>query len=456
MAFTAVTPLRIAALIGRSLPSTPINNRRSAAVTRRVTRAQLIGIPENLRSNNLDPSPHEVLLAELRFSDPARLPALVQNSLNMLDDEFYTFIESKIADSADLEERDSLAALRDAITYLMQQMLDQAASSPVDVSSSEVPGAAPTADSSKEASANAATNSYDELIDSMLASYKREPNEEEREAALKTAVDINYHRIDLAMLERLSERIVGAGEEAPLLARIRDGISNAMNERVTTAMESVKQVLTAGSLVEMKKSVNALASQGKLDDAFTLLLQANLDEAKKAGAQQAAEIISGVLDYATDVKDTQVAPEIRLIRTLLRTEDEDVRMDTLTSHLQPGTAVALTDGTETTGSKVDGKKFVDALRTLIEEYGNVDEQFVLKLSKIGEESESVARKMFDMEGKDIEQYQHEAFHKRTVSVWDLEEYEHQETMEGRKASWEGKLGDIPKEMGFGPDGKLTV
>lgn len=449
MAFAPVTPLRLTSLIARPFPTPTTTRLKPAVSTRAVTRAQLIGVPDHLRSNNLEPSAHEVLLAELRFTDPARLPALIENSMQALNEDFYRYINSKIADSSDLEERETLGSLRDAITDIMKQMLDAAA---VDVPASDM-------DQPLDAEAQSAADalrSYDEFIDSLVLSFKKATSEEERQFAVKAAVNLNYHRIDLAMLERLSERIVSAGEESPVFARVRDVISDAMNERVTNAMESVKAVLSAGSMIAMKKQVNALASQGKLDDAFTLLLQANLDQATKAGATQAIDIISGILAFATEVKDMGAEPEVRLIRTLLRTEDEETRMDLLTDHLESGAPVALADGSSSSGTKIDGKKFVDALRKLIEEFGNVDEKFILKLSKIGEESEAVARKVFDMEGKDIEDYQNEAFHKRTVSVWDLEEYEHGETMEGRSAAWEGQLGSIPEQMGFDQDGKLSV
>lgn len=448
-AFTSTPTIQLTSFFGWNLCPSVTDVRPIARCATRAPRAQLIGIPDHLREN-IDPSPHEVLLAELRYTDPARLPALIESSLDMLDEDFYKFLEQKINESADLEERESLRALRDAITSLMGQMLD-AMSAQTKTAAQE--GGKEGPKSTPEDVANA---SYDELIDSFIKSYEGASNDTERIEAIRTSVDLNYHRIDLRMLERLSERIVSAGERAPILACVRDTISDTMNERVTLAMHRLKSVLSAGSSSNMRAAIDKLARQGGIDDAFILLLQANLDEARKAGATGAIDALSGILKHASQAQDMTVAPEIQLIRSLLRMNDSAARTALLMQSFEAGGAVMLPDGSRTEGQRVDGKKFVDALRKLIQEFGNVDEQFVLKLSKIGEESEAVARKIYDMEGKDVQELQEEAFHKRSVSVWDLEEYEHRETGEGRTAPWEGQLGSIPEKMGFGPDGKLSV
>jgi hypothetical protein len=161
-----------------------------------------------------------------------------------------------------------------------------------------------------------------------------------------------------------------------------------------------------------------------------------------------------VLDHAAMLKDARLSPEVRLIRRLLRTDDEEVRVDLLMTALKPNKGVMLADGTVTSGVRVNGKKFVQELRGLIEQYSNVEEAFAMRLSRLGEESEAVARKLFDMEEKDVKDLQEEAFHRRSVSVWDLEQVEMREEVEGRKASWEGRLGQVPS--GFDEHGKMAI
>lgn len=402
-------------------------------------------MPEGFGQNNLESDGHEILLAEMRFSDPSKLPVIVQNNLDQLDEEFYRFLQQKIDNSPDLEERETLRVLQSAITDVMKQLLD--AVPPEEAEAAMKDSQEPNINTST--SNEIAAASYDELIDEIKSA-----RDVSNPAALKTAVEASYQRIDLRLLERINERISFKGSDSEALIDLRNVISVVMNERIQAGTESVRTVLAAGDAIAMRKQIDTLARKGKLDDAFILLLQANLDQAKKANAQQAVEVLSLALNHAQSVKDVQLEPEVRLIRALLRTEDSEARTKMLMDSFKSRGSVTLVDGTVTSGIAVDGKKFVAALRKLIEEFGNVDEKFVLKLSSIGEESEAVARKLYDMEDKDVQDLQDEAFHKRTVSVWDLEKYEVEEEISGRTAGWEGRLGAIPE--GFGDDGKMQI
>lgn len=446
---TAVTVVRT------SRNTIPPANRRRSVIS--VPCAQLVGMPEGFgKGDQIESNEQEILLAELRFSDPDKLPGLIENSLDLLDDDFYAFIETKIKESTDIEERDTLRSLRDAITDVMTQILDAAAKAEKE---SATDSQASDSSATPSSSSDVAEATYDELIDTFLnartnASPDKDP--EGASAALKVSVEMNYHRIDMRMLERLTSRISAGDDQIEGLTAIRDTISVAMNQRVGSATESLKEVLSSGDMAAMRLKIDAFARKGKIDDAFILLLQANIEQAKNAGVQQAVDALTAVLDHAASTKETLLDPEIRLIRRLLRTEDAEARANMLIESLQSRGSVTLMDGSSTSGVAVDGKKFVIALRGLIEDFGNVDEKFVLKLSKIGEESEAVARKLYDMEDKDIQDFQNEAFHKRTVSIWDLEQVETHEVMEGREAPWEGRLGPIPEKMGFGEDGKMQV
>lgn len=443
MAFTGV-PTR---LPFRPAAPSPLCRTASTHVLPRRTRvtSQLVGMPEGF-GKSIEPDDNEVILAEMRFSDPSKLPMLVQNALPILDESFYTFLEEKINTSADIEERQTLRDLRDAITDIMKQLYDaQMKDASAESTAPEGAPDGPAIDVSA-GGADIADATYDELIDKLVAAGTG--------AELKTAVGASYDRVDMRLLERLSERVALGGSDASALAGVRDTINAVMKERVATATEALKTVLAAGDPVAMRKQIDLLARQGKVDDAFMLLLQANVEQAAKAGAEQAVKVMKMVLEHAMKVKEVGLDPEIKLIRSLIRTEDSETRVKMLMEGLKPRQTVTSIDGNPVTNVKVDGKKFVIALRKLIEEFGNVDEKFVLKLSQIGEESEAVARKLFDMEDKDVRDLQDEAFHKRSVSIWDLERIEVEEELEGRKAPWEGQLGEIP--AGFDPEGKMEI
>jgi hypothetical protein len=293
---------------------------------------------------------------------------------------------------------------------------------------------------------------YDAIINRFVGACA----EMDAERALAANVEVEYDSIDKRFLDRLNERAEGApdGADAAAFAAVKDAISEAMGKRVGEAAEKLKGVLTAGAPPEMNKALEMLAAQGKLDDAIVLLLQANIEQAKAAGMEPAVQVMSGVLSHASVLKEAKLSPEVRLIRRLLRAEDAEAREDLLMTALKPSKGVMLADGTVTTGVRVNGKKFVEELRSLIEQYSNVEEAFAMRLSQLGEESENVARKIFDMEEKDVKDLQEEAFHKRSVSVWDLEQVEMREEVEGRQAAWEGRLGNLP--AGFDEHGKMAI
>lgn len=56
-------------------------------------------------------------------------------------------------------------------------------------------------------------------------------------------------------------------------------------------------------------------------------------------------------------------------------------------------------GTEKPKQCVDGRRFVQSLRTLINDYGNIDDKFLNKVDAIAKESEIAARDIFGLEEK---------------------------------------------------------
>jgi hypothetical protein len=100
---------------------------------------------------------------------------------------------------------------------------------------------------------------------------------------------------------------------------------------------------------------------------------------------------------------------------------------------------------------VDGRRFVQALRQLISSFGNVDNKFLEKVDTIAKESEIAARDIFGLEEKDISTLQKEAFHQRSVSVWDLEALEEAYVKTGEKAPWQ-----YPSRAGWDENGNMVI
>eukprot|EP00172_Hildenbrandia_rubra_P001648 Plantae.Rhodophyta-Hildenbrandia_rubra.ctg22189.p1 GENE.Plantae.Rhodophyta-Hildenbrandia_rubra.ctg22189~~Plantae.Rhodophyta-Hildenbrandia_rubra.ctg22189.p1 ORF type:complete len:441 (+),score=135.67 Plantae.Rhodophyta-Hildenbrandia_rubra.ctg22189:70-1392(+) len=366
---------------------------------------------------------NDVLLGEMRYGEPDALPGIVEANIAKLRKEgeysFWTHVDSKIDEEEDLQEKETLGILKDAVRDLVDQIGDS-------LEKDGVVGKDEPLVTLKERVKDG--TGYVDLLNEFL---------EDGEEDLAVRVEQGYDKIDMQFLTVLEEEErKRSGNEREAVKKLKEEVVRVMARRMNLAGERVKNVFAAKGMVAMTAEMEKLGREGGIDDAFMLMLKANLDQAKKAKAEKFVTVLEEVVKRASAIKDRELSPEITLIRKLLRTEDEDARKRIIVEALKPRKKVMLVGGEMSSGVKTDGKLFVAALRKLIQEFGNVQEGFVEKLSKIGEESEAVARELFKLEGKDVNELQNEAFHKRSVSVWELERLELQETIEGRKAPWE--------------------
>jgi len=370
----------------------------------------------------------EIFLAELAFSNPMDLPKIVERNLNKLDDKFYVFLDSKIKSTVDGEEKETLELLREAVTDLMQKIL-KAAVDRGDVNKDDLRAAGLAGGLSEVSEASAmdmALATYDQLIDRCLA----DPN------GVDSAAEVNYDRIDMRFLERLTERIQEAeGDKQSKLNRLNGAIQGCMSDRISKASAALQNVLKGGTPDGMKKQLMLLNAKGGLDESVVLLLEANIDQARKAGAEPAAQVMTMLKEKALEYKDSSLPDEIRLIRQLLRTDDVDARETLMTEAFRPKEKMIMPDGTDSKIQSVSGKKFVNALRDMIEKYGNVEDKFLQKINMIAAESEKVASELFGLEKKDIGDLQDEAFNKRSISVWELESLEESYDRQGTEVPW---------------------
>jgi len=397
--------------------------------------------PEDVGAKAADAaSQQEVLLAELAFTNPMELPKVVERNLDKLDESFYLFLESKIVNAKDAEEKDTLVLLKDAVTDLMQKMVAHAMKVG-DVTREEVESAGLALGTFDDA--DMAVMSYDALIDKLRANTGDE---------LSSAVEAQYDRMDMRFLERLNERMQSDTENKESLASLNSCIQETMSARIQKASATLQTVLKAGDPDAMKKEMMLLNAKGGLDESVILLLEANIDQARKAGAQPAVEVMTMLKDKAVEYKDASMPDEIRLIRKLLRTQDKDARRQMLTEAFKPREKYILPDGTESKQQVINGRRFVTALRDLIANFGNVDDKFLDRVNMIAEESESVASEIFGLnENRDVKKLQEDAFHKRSISVWELESIEEGYEASGQQAPWMGE-----SRAGWDEDGNMVI
>ncbi|GJQ15920.1 hypothetical protein GpartN1_g7711.t1 [Galdieria partita] len=370
------------------------------------------------------PDRNESLLGIFYFSKPDELPRLVQEHLDELDEDFYAFLQFKIDSASDVEERNALKILKDALTDIIQSLgkeaLEQLVSQGPSASDSNVDKLNSTGTSYDAAS-------YDSLIDSLL-------NREDT----KTGVEAEYDKLDGYFLERLEWRIRQAsGDTFDKLVLLDNTIQEVVQDRMKLAGKRLSDALQCGSPEIIERKFEEMNRRGEIDSALLLLLSANIEEARKQNSMQAVKVLERLQNKVAQLKDQSTSPEVALVRQLLRTENEEARREIVKKAFSVGPSIYLADGSVAPSKpKVNGKKFIQVLKKLKEDFGNVDFIFSQKLDTIAEESERVVSEILEMAQLDKDAMQEDAFYRQRVSVWELAEWEERYEQQGKQAPWQ--------------------
>ena len=191
-------------------------------------------------------------------------------------------------------------------------------------------------------------------------------------------------------------------------------------------------------------------------------LDANRQQALAAGAAGAgaAELMKNLANRCRDEMDKRIAkdaPEKRLLRALLRTDDDETKKTILQRAFEPKEGLALSFGEDygkdaakktQEGPEVDPTKFIAACQQLIADFGNIDdngEPLMVRINAIAAIAETVATELYGDVTSAREQ-QDLMWNEATTSVFDLEAAElaaeqKGETMPWHNDAYDGKLPD---------------
>jgi cell division septum initiation protein DivIVA len=362
---------------------------------------------------------------------PELLPKFIEENLEEFDASFYEYLQKKIDHSTDIEERVTLNTLKDAITDLMNQLLRK--HGPEKSANTKEPEVVSEAETQFR---------HQEMYRNLI----RHANDAQR---LQVAVSANYDRFTADFLNFVFEKAHAAQDSGGAAVKVSQAINDEMKSRMEKAAQKLTEVLRGGSPNQMTKKMREFGSAGGIDEAFILLLQANTERAKKEGANaEVLQILEQLREQASRIIDEAVKDkELRLVRALLRTEDPEKRRQMLFAAFSPKDHVFLPNDAEPDAQmEIDGKRFLQILRELIEKYGAIDEKLVSRCREIGDQADEVARELLELIGKGPQELQNEAW-MRTVSVFELERMEIQAEMEGRKMPWQ------ERPPGFDEDGR---
>lgn len=334
------------------------------------------GMSEEDKTSSKMTDAYEMFLAELVFSTNDPRMDIVDNADKALDDGFMKFLDNKINASTDVEEKMALGDLNEMIKDIKQKIelkqqqdlreqeeaeekerqriaeAEKAAAEGRTLSNSEVlkrAAAVDTADLRKEmgVSDDASEDvsgpvkkktfyeaelspeirmSYEKVLKTLLPPYK--PRE-----TVQSVVKANYEQFDAQLVKVLTERVSNGDADSQA---VLDALAVEQQHKVEIATEKLKTVLSAGDPMRMEGVIVKLAKEDKIDEAFLLLLEANADQARAAGAVGPADLMMKLRERAILEKDKQsTSKEIKLLRQLMRTENKEAREKLLEDAFTP-------------------------------------------------------------------------------------------------------------------------
>jgi len=306
--------------------------------------------------------------------------------------------------------------------------------------------------------------SYDDMCKKVLPPYK--PGE-----TTASIVFSYYDQFDAQFIKVLKERADNGEQESQ---DILDALAVEQNKRLSAATENLKIVLAAGDPMRMEGAIVKMSREGKIDEPFLLLLEANANQAMAAGAQGPAQLMKRLGQRAMEEKDKQSSSkEIKLLRQLLRTDDENKRTVLLEDAFTPKQGL-LVEGTAANAAKaLDGElpeeekpmpdvpppDFINACKAVLLNFGNLssdDDRGDLssRIKQIAAEAEVVATRIFGNSMTQREQ-QDRMWKEQTTSIFDLETLEIDAEQRGEVAPWANPDNDdiLP---GFDASGKMKI
>jgi len=414
-----------------------------------------------------DLNDYESLLAEIIFSQQDPREEIAKN-YEKYDENFLQWLDSKINQSQDLDERAGLGSLKEMIVKVGEKLEEMAAQ----IVEQEDVAAAPSAEIDD---APVTPRSNQEVFQEMRAMQQID-NEKDIEAekerqrqimleveagynamvdeiisrasseSIVTAVAAIYEKVDLKFMQLVKAKaeVSETEEEKAKFQEILDEIGNIQAQRMASAAEKLQQILSSGNPQAMQAEIAKLATAGSVDEPLILLLEANINQAKAAGVMQAVEVMEMLKNRAQMELDRQLPAPKKLLRSLLRTEDKDARKKILENAFMPKEQLVLASHDEQKEATPDvaPPDFIQECKTLISQYGNADEEGTImsRIQDIIDDAERIASDFFGNTLSPRDQ-QDRMWNEGTKSVFDLETMELQAEVMGEKMPWQNDAYD---------------
>lgn len=449
----------------------------------------------------------EMLLAELVFSPNDPRMDIVDNFERCGDAKFVSWLDNKVKTSTDPEEKSALRDLHELIVDVKKKMeLTQMAEERAQKEAQE-------AEEKRIAAAEAAMESGRSMSDTDVLkkaaavdsaglglTEEGEAQEEEKKTFYDTeltpeirlsyedmvkkvlppykpgdtpaSIVFNYYdQFDAQFVKVLTERSNNGDSDSK---NVLEALAVEQQKRIAAATETLKEVLSLGDPMRMEGAIVRLARDGKIDEAFLLLLEANANQAESAGATGPAQLMNKLKKRAEEEKDKQsTSKEVKLLRQLLRTEDSNEREKILEEAFTPKDALLVPGTAENAQAAMEGETpeqekplpdvpppdFINACKAVLLNFGNLgtDDRGDLsaRIREIASEAEVVATRIFG-KGMSVREQQDRAWKEQTTSIFDLETLEIEAERMGESAPWTNPDAGDDILPGFDATGKMRI
>jgi len=451
---------------------------------------------------------YEIFLGDLVFSTNDPRLDIVENLGQATDPEFLKWMENKADNSDDPEERLALKDLFDMIKDVQRKLqlsklteereakeaaavekerfavAEAEADAGRQLSNADILRKAQAIDSASQASTEDRVEvtkksffeqeitpeilmSYEDTLKKLLPPYKAG----ETPASI---VQTNYDSFDAQLVKVLNMKVTKEKDQDS--AALLDVLAIEQSKRIEQATEQLKAVLSMGDPMRMEGLIVKMAREGKIDESFLLLLEANETQARDAGAMGPAELMKRLRFRAAEEKDKLASSkEIALIRKLLRADDTTEREKILEDAFTPRENLLVPGTPENAAKAMDGETpeqekpmpdvpppdFINACKAVLLNFGNLssdDERGDLasRIKQIASEAEVVATRIYG-QGMSLRDQQDRAWKDQTTSIFDLEQMELEAESRGESAPWTNPDADDDMLLpGFDGQGKMKI
>lgn len=405
---------------------------------------------------------NEQILASLLFSQNDLLEDVL-NNLHEIDDRFTQFLQEKIEKSKDVEERTGLSSLLDTITTVLDRVKEVQGESGGAVVDEEL-----TMDQVKQrmqevqmgtelnspqsSTVNKAFSVQKDKKDSFQLILQRFVGLADQQAVME-AVEANYELCDMEFLEMLQSEsnacfAEGADTEGQQYVDLIGCITKVMASRVGIAQEKLQRILSKPGIKAMESEIVAMVRKGEIDEALTMLIETNAQQAESAGAKPAADLLRQLLKRISLERERKLPDEQRLMRALLREEDTEKRKELLYAAFKQSKSMNAEGNMVEGAPLISPPAFINIARQFIMNFGNIDKMDIMgRVQVIIDEAQIVATDLYG-EGMSPRDQQKFMFEKQTVSVWDLANYEDMAVMSGEEVPWRNDKWDtkLPEDV----------